>query len=1242
MSGRDDVETSRRDHRAPYTSHHPVPTIQGYREEREKRRAQAGVDENAYQDSAPSRTEQVKESAKSYWQGNDYHGEPQNPYQTENLNDESANDHAEEQRGDRHEDQGSTGKTDLNDNKERKDEDEVEDTSQATFTEQDPKQRRKQMKKRKGDASEREVTDPVTHLPVTIHDYTTEELEGAPENEPPEGTQQRADTDLSAKSKDMDQLRKEAAEMHVAHEGVEALFPPPEYDSAREQLVAIYKQLTLVGVGAVSVSGTVLLLLSNIFWAPPGGSWLTKTFLLFILPSISLGLGLLLTWGLRDWVANKVRNVWEDEVWNAEREHGKEKAKTQTPESTQWLNSILAAVWPLINPDLFTSLADTLEDVMQASLPKIVRMVSIEDLGQGSEAIRILGVKWLPTGAASKSVSQDGKLQSGEQEQDNSDRRVSGQGEVQNGSGNEQGEGQGQSEVAEGMEAEEGDFVNIEVAFAYRARSSGKGMKNRAKNAHVYLAFYLPGGIKFPVWAELEGAVGAVRLRLQLTPDPPFFSLCTLTFLGQPKVDIACTPLVKKGLDIMDLPILSNFVQSSVDAATAEYVAPKSLTLDLKDMLVGDDFKKDTHARGVLVVRIKRAFDFKQGDPSMIPFKDGSADPYVSVGWAKFGKPVWSTRVIESEMEPHWEETAFIPVTPEELNVDENLRIQLWDSDRTSADDDLGRIEVGLKKLMKDEATNGRFADRTDGFKALKAGESMPGKLDWSVGYFSKTRVQDSQVARQDADSSVNSVDQVEEKVSEESEQKLRETKRDERDEVEQQKAQDLKAREDELINSTSPPQEYPTGILSIVIHQITGLELEIINKRQKDKQGEASDEEEGGDDLPSSYCTIILNHQKVFKTRTKPKNSKPFFNAGCERVIRDWRNTEIHISVRDSRVHEDDPLLGIVYLPLSKILEKKCLVNGFFPLTGGIGYGRARISMVFRPIQLQAPRELLGWENGTLEISPQAKAVGDLPRDLLSCRLKIRTTLDRGKMHHNTGEAHHQEGLWSTRKDRPLYLPVRKRYCSPLVVEFRSSSALLDKSPAFAVFWLKDLPDNEEKTLHLPVWKGDLKRAETNCLAECGEKVGAIELKAKFWPGLSPYHDKAASKDDNLADIMEVLDTAVDNDEDGFDVGNDKDREDSSSSSDSDSDSEDSHAPRVMSKLGETANEDDGKRGPVETIKEYTSNKKQLHRTNRGLMQWKAPRTMKWMKNKIRRGEQHITNHLHHRDREPGVETEV
>lgn len=56
-------------------------------------------------------------------------------------------------------------------------------------------------------------------------------------------------------------------------------------------------------------------------------------------------------------------------------------------------------------------------------------------------------------------------------------------------------------------------------------------------------------------------------------------------------------------LNIMDVPFLSNFVQSAVDAAMAEYVAPKSLTLDLKDMLSGDDFKKVRTIKGLQVSR---------------------------------------------------------------------------------------------------------------------------------------------------------------------------------------------------------------------------------------------------------------------------------------------------------------------------------------------------------------------------------------------------------------------------------------------------------------------------------------------------------------------------------------------------------------------------------------------------------------------------------------------------------------
>lgn len=126
--------------------------------------------------------------------------------------------------------------------------------------------------------------------------------------------------------------------------------------------------------------------------------------------------------------------------------------------------------------------------------------------------------------------------------------------------------------------------------------------------------------------------VGTLRMRLQLCPDPPFFALCTLTLLGQPKADIACKPLTKKGLNIMDLPLISPFITSSIDAALSSFVAPKSLTLDLKDMLIGEDFKKDTLHHGVLIVRIKRGRDFKAGDPGFGPLKHGSSDAYVAVG----------------------------------------------------------------------------------------------------------------------------------------------------------------------------------------------------------------------------------------------------------------------------------------------------------------------------------------------------------------------------------------------------------------------------------------------------------------------------------------------------------------------------------------------------------------------------------------------------------------------------------
>ena len=581
-------------------------------------------------------------------------------------------------------------------------------------------------------------------------------------------------------------------------------------------------------------------------------------------------------------------------------------------------------------------------------------------------------------------------------------------------------------------------------------------------------------------------------------------------------------------------------------------------------------------------------------------------------------------------MNPVWEETAYLLVTPEELNVDERLRVQLWDSDRFTADDDLGRIEVDLKHLMKSEETNGRMHKRSDGFRALKKGQEMPGKLEWNVGYFSKTRIQDCQLKAQTFDPDIRTMAQLRDKVDAACAEKLREASIKERDsdrdkrELEQQRAQELKATQDNMIISAPPPDDYPSGILSVQIHQLVGLELEKLSK--EDSSSDLQDEEEEtGDSLPSSYCNLIINHRKVFKTRTKPQNAKPFFNAGTERFIADWQNAEVHIGVRDSRVHEDDPLLGIVHLNLAELFKHRSQVNGFFPLTGGVGFGRVRLSLVWRSVQLQAPPEAIGWELGTLEVKPKIERSSDLPDGLGDLRLKLSTNLGSGKMY----PSKHHAG-WSARHHRSHWLAVEKRYSTCLSIRFRNKKVLGGNNAAFAVFWLRDIPDEEEREIELPVWKGDFRRAIACSLDECGEKIGTIKLKIRFWSGLGEAHSKWASGNPDLRNVMEVLETARDNldaeeaeveagvvKNEGDDEHGASDVDDSSTDDDDNDDDDENNRKRPVSghakaNNGDNAYNDDSNNnkdseGLIEHYRSRRRDQKVEHRRHRGVMQFKV-----------------------------------
>jgi hypothetical protein len=276
---------------------------------------------------------------------------------------------------------------------------------------------------------------------------------------------------------------------------------------------------------------------------------------------------------------------------------------------------------------------------------------------------------------------------------------------------------------------------------------------------------------------------------------------------------------------------------------------------------------------------------------------------------------------------------------------------------------------------------------------------------------------------------------------------------------------------------------------------------------------------------------------------------------------------------------------------------------------------------------------------------------------------------------------------------DNGVHLGVRRRYASCLIVQFRKDTSLRDKTAGFAVLWLCDIPDNEQVSLTLPVWKGDLKRATTCKLDSYGDKVGEINISLKFCRGLSRYHKKVAKHDKHLTDVFEVVETerfqkanseqddpgAVKNknlsstklsDATGANKGSCPHAEgDSSNDSSSDSSSSSSssstttESPNKLSRLKQklshtrhsslskltTGTDDDktqrntnGSRNVVDSYQEYREHSKQINRRHRGVMQFKSARTMWWMKHKAEHLQDRISGIFEHHERETGIESEA
>lgn len=480
----------------------------------------------------------------------------------------------------------------------------------------------------------------------------------------------------------------------------------------------------------------------------------------------------------------------------------------------------METLWGLLNPEMFATVADTLEDVMQASVPSVIENVRVAEIDQGTNPFRLLSLRALPD-----SEAED--LRDSMRKHHNDTR----------------------SEQEAAALEEGGGHYTIECSISYHAKP-GTSSSQRAANMHMLLVMYLGVkglfGVPLPIFVELIEFVATIRLRVQLAPQAPFAKSVTFSLMGLPHVRAGCTPMLKTGVNILNLPLISNFVNYAIGATASMYVAPKSMTIDLDMLLQGDDVQKDTLAMGILWVKIHRAVGLSKQDKRGSP--GGGSDPYINISFSKYGKPMYCTRVICDDLNPVWEESCALLINPELIKADEQLSIELWDSDRSTADDIVGKIEVSMQKMIQHP---GHMFPMKSKLQGMHAGTEMPGELRWEVGYFAKPRFRPA--LRTDG-RDPNLPDRLK------------------GEEVLEDDKGNLMNEEQDAVAHTPPDPLWPSGVCSIIIHQIVNLQVEsnkgTLNNRKHNEYAPAKEygettEEEGGD-LPTSYCTILLNDSTV------------------------------------------------------------------------------------------------------------------------------------------------------------------------------------------------------------------------------------------------------------------------------------------------------------------------------------------------------------------------------------------
>ncbi|KAL0074495.1 hypothetical protein F4703DRAFT_1946910 [Phycomyces blakesleeanus] len=724
--------------------------------------------------------------------------------------------------------------------------------------------------------------------------------------------------------------------------------------------------------------------------------------------------------------------------WKLAKQEGMKSLYTSEGETVEWLNFMIEKIWRSIDPEFFVLVEDLLEDTIKSVQPDVVKFMKVKDLDIGVQAPRIQSIRVFPS-----------------------------------------------------LPGQPDESIFGEASFSFHAHPSASfsGTLNDAAKPPG-ISIQLKAGIDTPITvrAELMAFSGKIRFKVLTSPEIPFVSKVTIAFTRNPIIETGVMPLTKH-FNIMHLPMVKALVNQGISLGFAEFVDPKSMTLDIQALMGADAV--DVRAIGVVKVEIREAS--RLGSQTIQDMEDSYATLSLS---NQPKKTLSSTRVLTNDKDPRWNETLYVLVNEDDILADTKVDIKVWDADKVKYDDLWGSVSLPVKDIVQGQIDKlGNVShwckeERVvfDGWAPIdgKSEAKSKIKLNYKLSFHPKYTLPKADLLHGGA---------------------------------QKDNGKETKPEHQQQQEPLNP--DHNNGILSIQIHQAVDLEI-------GDPEIIAADENKhpyNPNQIVSPYAIMYINDNKVFRTRTKMRNPSPHWNAVSENFIADYKNATIRISVKNSVDLERDPVIGTKCIPLSDLfIDQKDTFKGvqkWIPLDNGIGFGKVLLTIKYKPVKLSLSRELQGANVATLVVD--YVSLTDLkppfdPKYINNTKVVLALNLDPAiikrlkpkhmKQQQSSDELAAQNGMYGWWHQH-LYFPLSMRYRTALYVHIHQGS--LTATKASGRIWLKNLVDEEwhDIVVGLHPYCSEKSKESNRNQDDWGidGELGQVTLRIKVIPGFSPVH---------------------------------------------------------------------------------------------------------------------------------------